>query len=690
MKYFTILLIFVISFVDARELHVGTGQQYATLEEAAEVANPGDAIIIHNGIYTNDEYITGLAGEIDNPIIIYAEDEGKVIYRGQEEAWHLTSCRHLFIYGIIFENQTVNGVNIDDGGDFDNPSTNITISHCIFRNIDATGNNDLLKMSGVNEFLIEECTFLNGADGGSGIDMVGCHGGTIIQSRFENMGSNSIQVKGGSKNIRILQNFFIDGGRRTLNLGGNTDLEYFRPQDAPYEAAYIHVQSNVIKGSWAAVAYTGSTKVTVTNNTFYKPENWVIRILQETVDTSRFVPCGDNTFANNIVYFGNNLHRVVNIGPNTAPETFTFANNLWYNYENPDFDDLQLPVTETDGITGKDPLFANPDANDFELKEQSPAKGKGNKDFLKYELDYNSRYFALNCSIGAFEPGGVYKDFSGDTGTKWYYDYGGDDGYRKLTITKKENITGKEMAFLEEFTHIGDAAGNTGDYYMFTSGHKVFFNDNKHYSPKLLYDFNLKKGDTLSSYIPIDFNIDYFLSKIDSVKFEYHAGKVRKVLFTSTLYSQGMQVKFFGKKGKLIEGIGSVKSYMFGNRTGDQWFGNDSLRCYVYYNEKGEETTEKFVDYDCDYLRVGTDDADSGNASLKVFPNPAGDLLFIQTSNIESGIVEIYDMQGKRIYYDKMDATEKKRVETGDFVPGGYIIKVTTSKKVLTSFFSKM
>ncbi|MBK8241844.1 MAG: hypothetical protein IPK88_00315 [Saprospiraceae bacterium] len=59
----------------------------------------------------------------------------------------------------MFEQQTGNGVNMDDSGSLVNPSTNIAIIHCIFRDIKATGNNDLLKLSGLDFFSISECTF---------------------------------------------------------------------------------------------------------------------------------------------------------------------------------------------------------------------------------------------------------------------------------------------------------------------------------------------------------------------------------------------------------------------------------------------------------------------------------------------------------------------------------------------------
>ena len=232
-------------------------------------------------------------------------------------------------------------------------------------------------MSGVDLFEIRNCTFLNGAAGGSGIDMVGCHNGVIKNNRFENQGSNSIQAKGGSKNIRIAYNYFSNGGERTLNLGGSTNLRLFRPLDARYEAARVTVYSNIFIGSDVPIAYVGCVQTEVLNNTIYLPKKWVIRILQETVDSSRFYPCGNNSFSNNIIYHDGRVIVDCSIGPNTNPQSFSFSNNLWYHSQNSSWAGPTLPAKDTNSIIGKDPLFNNAAGGDFLLKKGSPAAGKG-------------------------------------------------------------------------------------------------------------------------------------------------------------------------------------------------------------------------------------------------------------------------------------------------------------------------
>ncbi|MBK9395959.1 MAG: right-handed parallel beta-helix repeat-containing protein [Saprospiraceae bacterium] len=314
-------LIFTAS-LSANTLHVGPGQPYNSLSDAAQDALPGDTILFHSGTYPGGEFVNELQGTNTQWIYIRAESASSVVIQGGTNSWQLSDAAYLKIEGFVFEQQTGNGFNMDDGGSYDTPSHHITFERCIFRDINASGNNDLLKMSGVNDFLINHCDFINGSAGGSGVDMVGCHRGIIEQNLFENLGSNAIQAKGGTQYLTIQRNFFKNCGQRSLNLGGSTGLEFFRPIDATFEAADIQVFSNIFIGSFAPIAFVGCVRVEVINNTIVSPEKWVMRILQETVDPDRFEQCGNNSFRNNIIYKSNAVSTDCNIGPNTAPETF--------------------------------------------------------------------------------------------------------------------------------------------------------------------------------------------------------------------------------------------------------------------------------------------------------------------------------------------------------------------------------
>ncbi len=401
-----IILLFLSASLTSQTLHVGPGHPYATLEDAIEDVVPGGTILVHTGTYNGGMFVADLQGTPNAWISIFVAPGENVVFDGGSNAWQFSDGAYLHIKGFIFQHQTGNGLNFDDGGSYTTPTHHIIFEDCTFQDMNASGNNDLLKLSGLNDFEIRGCTFLNGASGGSGIDMVGCHDGLIMNCHFENLGSNSIQAKGGTARIRIEANFFKNGGARAVNLGGSTGLQFFRPIDAPYEAAELYVYSNVFIGSQAPIAFVGCINSEVVNNTLYLPENWVLRILQETVDPTRFAPCGFNTFRNNIIYLDDQVNVEGNIGPDTAPETFTFSNNLWFQSDDLSWEGPELPVDDVDQIINEDPLFEDADNEIFDVLLSSPAVGEG-FDVVLPEKDFEGEDFITPRSIGAFESGSV-------------------------------------------------------------------------------------------------------------------------------------------------------------------------------------------------------------------------------------------------------------------------------------------
>jgi hypothetical protein len=385
----------------ASALEIGHGKTYANLAEAAPFAEAGDTLLFAAGTYSGGQSVAGLKGVKNTWIVIKAASPGEVVIRGGTNAWQLSDPAFVNISGFIFERQTGNGVNVDDGGTFATPALHVIFENCVFRDMNASGNNDLLKLSGVDSFQVKNCRFENGAGGGSGIDMVGCHHGEIVNNRFENMGSNAIQAKGGTQFIHIQANWFENCGQRSVNLGGSTGLAFFRPQDAPFEAADLHVYANIFIGSIAPIAYVGCIRTEVINNTIIQPGKWVVRILQETVDENRFAACGDNSFRNNLVYLST-LSTEANIGPNTRPQSFEFSSNFWYNLENQNWSGPNIPVNDPNQIINKNPDFRDINNSDFALQPNSSAIGVS--DYAgDPRSDYAGAVYNSPRSVGALE-----------------------------------------------------------------------------------------------------------------------------------------------------------------------------------------------------------------------------------------------------------------------------------------------
>ncbi len=276
-----------------------------------------------------------------------------------------------------------------------------------------------MKLSGLDYFYVLNSRFANSGNG-SGIDMVGCHYGIIMDNEFEALGSNFIQIKGGSEKIVVHKNFMSGVDNRGINMGGCTGSSYFRPSIADgvnYEARHIRVSANIILKTDSGVAYVGCDECVAVNNLIYKPKSWAFRILQETVMAQgvEFIKSQEGVFSNNIVVFENEINALVNVGPDTAPTTFILENNLWYCSDNSAFDyqsdKASLPVVEKDGIQQKNPLFLNESMLDFHISINSPATNSGLPGKINSDFDGN----CADNDIGPYQSNGFqWFDFDKD------------------------------------------------------------------------------------------------------------------------------------------------------------------------------------------------------------------------------------------------------------------------------------
>jgi hypothetical protein len=236
----------------------------------------------------------------------------------------------------------------------------LMIENVTIRRIGPRGNHDGLKISGVDQFLIRNCRFMGW--GSSAIDMVGCHRGVVENCYFHGLegfgNEHAIQMKGGCADNLVQGCFFDRAGSRGLNLGGSTGLAYFRPGVGDYEATRLLVAGNRFFGGQAPVAWPTSSHCRVVQNTIVLPEKWIGRILQETRDP-QFKPSHDGVFEKNLVVFDHRVGRpeFFNVGAGTAPETWRFLNNAWFDTQGDRRP--RLPGTEIGSVYQVDPRLVD-------------------------------------------------------------------------------------------------------------------------------------------------------------------------------------------------------------------------------------------------------------------------------------------------------------------------------------------
>ncbi|MBL8685072.1 MAG: hypothetical protein JNK05_38200 [Myxococcales bacterium] len=405
----------------ARTLYVATtgsdttgdgsdARPFATLRAAAMRAMPGTRILLRAGTYSGSAFLSNLRGTATQPIAIVGEGTVVLDAMRMGEALHISDPTYLVLENFTIRNSTINGLNIDDAGSADSPAHHVIMRRLRFEAVGSGGNNDCIKLSGLDDFHVLD-TDIASCNAGDAIDMVGCHDGFIARNRFhDTMGSGGVQAKGGSARVTIHGNNFDSVYGRAINAGGSTGLEFFRPIDAPYEAAQIRITSNVFlrtgANSGAVVAFVGCDACVFANNTVVVPQTWVARILQETTG-ARFVPSRNGLFVNNIVVFYRSaLRSFFNVGANTAPTTFVVGNNLWHSLDTPTFEGPVVSdgiPAEMGSIFQRDPSFATSRTGDFRIRLTSPAARQGRTVPGGVLGDYDGDCFDTPPSIGAFE-----------------------------------------------------------------------------------------------------------------------------------------------------------------------------------------------------------------------------------------------------------------------------------------------
>ena len=361
------------------------------LRQAVAQAKPGSRILLAPGEYSGGFFFEKVRGEPGRPIVIAGEDPNRPpVIRGGGNGMHFAAPAYLELRSLTFVGAQDNGINIDDGGVYTKPAHHIVVQGVKIMDVGRGGNNDGIKLSGLTDFRIQDCAIERwGTGGGSAIDMVGCHKGTIEGNRFQHKpesaesAGNAIQMKGGTSRIVVRRNRFVDTGGRAVNIGGSTGLEVFRPPlsseagRSHAEARDITVEHNTFIGGGAPIAFVGVDGATARFNTIYRPKRWALRILQET-RAPGFVPSRRGVFSDNLIAFrANEWSEAVNIGDSTAPETFRFARNFWYCLDGPERSRPRLPTPEMDGVYGRDPLFRDTQRGDLRLLPGSPAEKFG-------------------------------------------------------------------------------------------------------------------------------------------------------------------------------------------------------------------------------------------------------------------------------------------------------------------------
>lgn len=327
---------------------------FATIQKAADVVNPGDTVIVRDGVYTgaNEDGVLVVierAGAPGKPITFRAEHKWKAVLDGNNDAvqhgWSFArGSRYITLEGFEFREFGSHGITSNSGAD------HITVRGCHFHHI---GNIETTTHYGLDGIYDNSDTSYHVYDGNV-FHNIGRIGPPSVLFNLD----HGIYTCG--KHNVITNNIFYD-----MNAGWGVQV-----------AGYHTVDDLVISNNVFAfgnkrghiVLWQPCHNVLIQNNIFYQP-----------------------AVENAINFCDAELQHV------------TIRNNLVFGGGLKDDEDKGA-CQVIDNIAGKDPLFADVGKRDFHLKPGSPAIDAGVAEHApKTDLDGTSRPQGKGFDIGAYE-----------------------------------------------------------------------------------------------------------------------------------------------------------------------------------------------------------------------------------------------------------------------------------------------
>ena len=332
---------------------------WRTIQHAADVMNPGDTVIVNDGVYTGGANVVTITRS------------------GTAAAWMVFRAANR--WGAI-----IDGQNNSSTTGFEINGNYIRVEGFEVRN--------------TNRYAME--TY------GGREDIAGNHDVMLVQNHLHDVGHICTGSTGGivgvsaySDNLTIDRNVIHDIGR--LGPGEQGCVEPNANWQNHDHGVYNGVGNNVVirnnlfynfTHGWAIQRYNGAgsvtTGLTIVNNTFGFPNPW--RDAQIIIATA----------TNNIVIANNIFYQ-----PTTAGVWFDGAGNgatLVGNISTDAVQTLGSGLTMSGNMPNTDPLFVNATGFNFHLTASSPARGLGSTAWCP-SVDFDGTARSGACSAGAYQ-----------------------------------------------------------------------------------------------------------------------------------------------------------------------------------------------------------------------------------------------------------------------------------------------
>ena len=175
----------------------------------------------------------------------------------------------------------------------------------------------------------------------------------------------------------------------------------------------------------------------------------------------------------------------------------------------------------------------------------------------------------------------------------------------------------------------------------------------------MLYDFNMKPGDTIYTPDKISHDTMQVVSGIDSVLIN---GKYRKRI-------QLESVKFSSRLMFWIEGIGCTEGLL-----SPLLYKHNSELMLNCYEDPNVFWTNPQLTVDCFKVSIKEE---KQTIMVDMFPNPVSGLLTIKSRDNAVRSVEIFNLDGQRVLKEETSGKEMK-VDVSSWNPGMYVVRFST------------
>lgn len=244
----------------------------ATIQEAADRATPGTAILVQAGSYHENVTIRSSGSETAPIWFVSVDGQGAANVMPQNE--NVATFLGRGTDNIIIKDFAIDGADNRSGIEFTQSGLDFTN---LVKNIVIEGNT--IYDAGIDGIKIAQTENIqiigNYISGGreEGIDFVTVWNATIAQNEVrDTTGPGGIVVKGGSNHVLIEKNYVHDTANDGIAVGGWTDANLFQLFDG-FEASQVTVRENYVQDVGKRPLNFLAAQDSVATDNFFDPNN---------------------------------------------------------------------------------------------------------------------------------------------------------------------------------------------------------------------------------------------------------------------------------------------------------------------------------------------------------------------------------------------------------------------------------